>query len=74
MNYEKNIKELEKIVQKLSDEKMSVEQGLELYERGIELAKDSLKELNGVKGKIEVLNKELEKLEAEDEEEEDDDE
>lgn len=65
MLYEKNIKELESIVKKLSDEKMSVEEGLTLYEKGIALAKESLKELNTAKGKMEVLNKELAELEAE---------
>lgn len=65
MKYENNIKELESIVKKLSDEKMSVEEGLALYEKGIDLAKESLKELNTAKGKMEVLNKELAALEAE---------
>ena len=67
MNYEKNVKELEKIVEKMSSEKLSIEEGLALYEKGIALASESLKELNEVKGKIEILNKKLEDLEASDE-------
>ena len=71
MNYEKNVKELEAIVEKLSSEKVGVEEGLKLYEKGILLAEESLAELNSVKGKIEVLNKRLEELEAtEDEDDE----
>jgi len=64
MNYEKNVKELENIVEKMSSEKLSMEEGLALYEKGIALATESLKELNEVKGKIEILNKRLEDLEA----------
>ena len=74
MNYENNVKELEKIVEKLSSEKISVEEGLKLYEEGIRLAQESLKELSSVKGKIEVLNKRLEELEASDDVDEEDDE
>ena len=73
MNYENNVKELEKIVEKLSSEKIGLEEGLKLYEQGIKLAQESLKELSSVKGKIEVLNKQLEELEAFDEVEEDED-
>lgn len=65
MNYEKNAKELEQIIKKLSEEKIGVEEGLNLYEQGLKLAKDSIKELNEAKGKMEILNKELEKLQVE---------
>ncbi len=71
MNYEKNAKELEQIIKKLSEEKIGVEEGLALYGRGLELAKESIKELNEAKGKMEVLNKDLEKLQAETEVEDD---
>lgn len=64
MNYEKNVRELEEIVKKLSNEKLSMEEGLSLYEKGIALAGESLKELTTVKGKIEILNKKLEDLES----------
>ena len=73
MKYEDNIKELEKIVEKLSTGKLSVDEGLALYQKGIELARESMNELNGAKGKIEMLNKELESLEAETEIESDED-
>ncbi len=65
MNYEKNAKELEQIIKKLSEEKIGVEEGLNLYEQGLKLAKESIKELNEAKGKMEILNKELEKLQVE---------
>ncbi len=65
MNYEKNAKELEQIIKKLSEEKIGFEEGLNLYEQGLKLAKESIKELNEAKGKMEILNKELEKLQVE---------
>lgn len=72
MNYEANMKELEEIVKKLTDEKLGVSEGLTLYEKGIAMAKQCLNDLNEIKGKMEILNKELEELEIIAEEEEDD--
>lgn len=71
MKYEKNIKEMEAIVEKMSGEAMSVEEGLKLYEKGIFLAKESLDELNSLKGKMEILNKNLAALEAENDDDDD---
>ena len=63
MNYEKNIKELEKILKQLEEEKLSLEDSLKLYAIGVELAKESLEELNNFKGKMEILDKQLKQLE-----------
>lgn len=65
MKYEKNIKELESIVSKLSEEKLPLEESIELYAKGLLLAKESIVELDTLKGKIELLNKDLSKLELE---------
>ena len=73
MNYDKSIDELEKIVQRLSNEKMNLEEGLKLYADGIKIAKSALDELNSFKGSIEMLNKDLSALEAEFDETMDDD-
>lgn len=70
MNYEDNIKELEKIVKALSDGKLGVQKGLELYKRGIEIASECLNSLNEVKGQMEILNKNLQALEVEVEDDE----
>lgn len=72
MKYEKNIKELESIVAKLSDDKLALEESIELYAKGILLAKESIIELDTLKGKIELLNKDLSKLELEIEDADDD--
>ncbi|NCA91864.1 exodeoxyribonuclease VII small subunit [bacterium] len=71
MKYEKNVKELENIVAKLSDEKLNLEESIELYSKGLLLAKDSIAELDALKAKIELLNKDLSKLELEIDEEDD---
>jgi exodeoxyribonuclease VII small subunit len=74
MNYEKNIKELESILQKLNDEKLSLDDSLKLYAMGIELARTSIVELNQFKGKMELLDNQLKELEIAKEEDEDADE
>lgn len=70
MNYEKNIKELEGILQKLNDEKISLDESLKLYALGIELARTSLNELGEFKGKMEILDKQLKELEIAEEDDE----
>lgn len=70
MNYEKNIKELEGILQKLNDEKISLDESLKLYALGIELARTSLNELSEFKGKMEILDKQLKELEIAEEDDE----
>lgn len=65
MDYEANIKELENIVNKLNNEKIGLDESIELYNKGIIIAKKSLEELKTFKGKIELLDKELNKLETE---------
>ncbi len=64
MSYEETIKKLEQIVEKLSEEKIGIEESLSLYSEGIELAKSGLKELGKFKGKIELLNKDLSALDT----------
>ncbi len=71
MNYDKTIGELEKIVERLSNEKLDLEEGLKLYSEGIVVAKQALDELNSFKGTIEMLNKDLSVMEAELDTEED---
>lgn len=65
MSYEKSMDELEKIVNRLSNEKINLEEGIKLYSDGIEIAKKAMQELNAFKGSIEILNKDLTQLETE---------
>ena len=65
MNYDKSIEALEKVVEKLSEERLGIEESLELYSKGIKLAKEAMEALSVFKGKIEILNKDLSELETE---------
>ena len=69
MSYEKKANELESIIERLKSEDVSLEESLALYSRGIEVGKECLEELAKFKNKIDILNKDLSKLEVEIEEE-----
>jgi exodeoxyribonuclease VII small subunit len=57
MSFEENLKRLEKIVDELHSEKLSLEKSLEKFEEGVKLADTSLKMLESMKKKIEVISK-----------------
>ena len=59
MEFENKLKEIENIVNKLENPDLSMDDGVKLYEQGTHLAKECLAELNNVKGKINVIKKEL---------------
>ncbi len=71
MDYESKVKELEEIIKQLSDEKTGIGDSLKLYEKGIALASECLKSLDEIKGKMNILNKQLESLNVDTEEEDD---
>jgi Exonuclease VII small subunit. len=62
MSFEALYNELEGIVKKLEGQKVSLEESLELFGKGIELSKKCLEFLSDSKGKIELLTDELTKL------------
>jgi len=57
MSFEESIKKLEKIVKKLEDENISLEESMENFEMGIKLSSSCLKKLNEAEGKIEELTR-----------------
>jgi exodeoxyribonuclease VII small subunit len=57
MSFEENLKRLEKIVDELHSEKLPLEKSLEKFEEGVKLADASLKMLESMKKKIEVISK-----------------
>ena len=59
---EQDIKRLEEIAKKL-EKGVSLDEGLKLYEEGCKLAQNCLKELDKAKGKIVMIQKELDKKE-----------
>ncbi|MCL2861366.1 MAG: exodeoxyribonuclease VII small subunit [Firmicutes bacterium] len=62
MEFEKNLTELEKIVQKMQDKNISLNDGIVLYEKGIVLTRKALDDLSSSRGKIVLLKHEMDKL------------
>lgn len=59
MKLDEKIEQIEKIVSSLEDPNIGLDEGVKLYEQGTNLAKECLKELNEVKGKINIIKKEI---------------
>ncbi|MDD2866877.1 MAG: exodeoxyribonuclease VII small subunit [Candidatus Omnitrophota bacterium] len=57
MGFEENLKKLEKIIDDLHSEKISLEKSIERFEEGVKLADHCLKALDGMRKKIEVVAK-----------------
>ena len=57
MTYEECLAELRQTVGKLSEGKVTLDESLKLYERGIELVAICEKKLNEVTARIEAVNK-----------------
>ena len=62
MEFEKKLDALTKLVEKLEDKSISLEEGIALYEKGVALTKDCLNSLNESKNKITVIRKEMDRL------------
>lgn len=59
LTYEIAEKELNDILSKLENEKISLSESTKLYEKGAELIKFCLNQLEDVKGKITIVKKQL---------------
>lgn len=66
--FEKKMKRLEEIVEKLEDRDINLNKSLELFEEGVKLIKELEGLLNDAEGKIEQLMENLEVKEVEVEE------
>ena len=62
MDFEQLLKELEGIVAKLDDPSCALDEGINLFNRGIELSKQCLTVLKESKGKVALLKKESDTL------------
>lgn len=62
MDYEESLKELELIIAKLESGEVKFDEATKLFERGAQLSKDLLKNLEQVKGKVTVIRQELDEL------------
>lgn len=57
MDFEKNIDRLEEIIKKMEDGKLSLNEGLKLFEEGIRLSRVCHAELNEAEQKVKLLLK-----------------
>lgn len=62
MDFEKSIKDLENICNKMEDENLPLDEGVKLYEEGVTIAKDCYSELNKIKGKVTIIKQDLDKF------------
>ena len=64
MDIESTLKQLEKIVTQMEDEKLNLEDSLKSYEKGVTLVKEAQESLNKIEKKIQILseNNELNNL------------
>ena len=64
MDIESTLKQLEKIVTQMEDEKLNLEDSLKSYEKGVSLVKEAQESLNKIEKKIQILseNNELNNL------------
>ncbi len=66
MEFEQLLKQLEQTVGKLDDPNTTLDEGIRLFNEGVEISKNCLKLLNEAKGKVVLLKKELDSVKESD--------
>lgn len=62
MNFDESSKRLQEIVKQLEENKISLEEATKLYEEGVSIAKDCYGVLDNARGRVAILQKELEEI------------
>lgn len=62
MDYEKKLLELEELVAKLESSDTTLSEGVKLFESGVNITKECLEVLSEYKGKIALVQDEVDKL------------
>lgn len=62
MGFEKDIEKLELIISKLESENLSIDESLNLYSEAIKIGKKLVDEIKESKGKLELLNQDLSRI------------
>ena len=65
MNFEEGNKELQEIVKKLENGNLSIEESINLFEKGVKIAKECNEILTNAKGKITILKQEIQDIDDE---------
>ncbi len=74
MSFEKDLEKLEKLVNKLESETLSIDESLKLYNEAITAGKNCIASLRASRGKLELLNKDLSRIDLDGEADSDTDE
>lgn len=74
MSFEKDLEKLEKLVNKLESETLSIDESLKLYNEAITAGKNCIASLGASRGKLELLNKDLSRIDLDGEADSDTDE
>lgn len=67
MDFEKKLKQIEEISNRLQNEDISLDEGIILFEESVRLTKECLSELDKSKQKIEMIKQELDNILSSDE-------
>lgn len=62
MEFEKVLQELEEIAKKMEDKNTTLDESLALFDKGVKKSSECIKVLNEIKGKAELLIKELDNI------------
>lgn len=62
MDFEKTLLQLEETVRALENKDVPLDEGVNLFEKGLQLTKACLTSLAESKGKIDIIRKEMDKL------------
>lgn len=65
MRFEDKLKELQVIAEKMEDSNISMDEAVQLYEKGSNLAKECFGILKETKGKVAIIKQELDKYKEE---------
>lgn len=69
MNYREKSEKLEKMVEQMENDDLTLEEMVSLYEKSTALYKDLEKDLSALEQKVRILTEEMEKKEGEEENE-----
>lgn len=62
MNIEDLIRQLEKIVEDMEQENLSLDDSMKLFNQGVELSQECFKELDVYKGQLTIINDKINKF------------
>ncbi len=62
MEIEKQLKKLEEIVEKIENDKTSIDEAIKMFEEGVSIIKNTQGQINDAVGKITILKKDLDSL------------